>query len=77
MEHLAEVRRKLAEAIRLPLDRDVALGEVSPRLVPTAVALFVTLTFGVGALMSRAPDAALTSHFEAAHAVIESWKIRH
>lgn len=77
VELLAEFRGKLADAIRLPLDRAVALGEVNPQQVPTAVALLVTFTLGVGVLMrSGAPDAEITTHFEAAHALVESWKIR-
>ena len=76
-ELLAEFRRRLADAIRLPLDRAVALGEVSPDQVPTAVALLVTFTLGVGALMrSGASDVELATHFEAAHALVESWKIQ-
>jgi hypothetical protein len=43
--------------------------------VPNAVALLVSLTLGVGVLMrSEASPAELASHFEAAHAVVESWR---
>jgi len=77
-EVLADFRRRLAEAIRLPLDRAVALGEMSPDQVPTAVALLVTFTLGVGVLMrSGASDAELATHFEAAHALVDSWKVGH
>ena len=77
-EVLADFRRRLAEAIRLPLDRAVALGEASPHRVSTAVALLVTFTLGVGVLMrSGASDVELATHFEAAHALVESWKIQH
>ena len=75
---LAEFRRRLADAIRLPLDRAVALGEMSPAQVSTAVALLVTFTLGVGVLMrSGAPEEELAVHFAAAHALVESWKIQH
>jgi TetR/AcrR family transcriptional regulator, transcriptional repressor for nem operon len=75
MEELAEFRRKLGEAIRLPLDRAVALGEIDAQIVPTAVALLVSFTLGVGVLMrGGAPDAELAVHFEAAHALVDSWK---
>lgn len=75
-ELLAEFRQRLADAIRLPLDRAVALREMSPDRVPTAVALLVTFTLGVGVLMrSGATDAELATHFEAAHALVESLKI--
>jgi AcrR family transcriptional regulator len=77
-EVLADFRRRLAEAIRLPLDRAVALGEMSQDQVLIAVALLVTFTLGVGVLMrSGAPDAELATHFEAAHALVDSWKVRH
>jgi TetR/AcrR family transcriptional repressor of nem operon len=77
-EVLADFRRRLAEAIRLPLDRAVALGEMSPDQVPTAVALLVTFTLGVGVLMrSGASEDELATHFDAAHALVESWKIDH
>jgi len=73
---LAEFRRNLAEAIRLPLDRAVALGEMSAEQVPNAVALLVSLTLGVGVLMrSEASPSELARHFEAAHAMVESWRI--
>ena len=76
-ELLAEFRRRLADAIRLPLDRAVALGEMTPDQVPTAVALLVTFTLGVGALMrSGAPEDELATHFDAAHTLVESWKIQ-
>ena len=77
-ELLADFRRQLAEAIRLPVDRAVALGEMNPDTARTAVALLVTFTLGVGVLMrSAAPDVELATHFEAAHAMVESWKIQH
>ena len=77
-EVLADFRRRLAEAIRLPLERAVALGEMSPDQVPTAVALLVTFTLGIGVLMrSGASDVELNTHFEAAHAMVESWRIEH
>ena len=77
-ELLAEFRQRLAEAIRLPLDRAVALGELSPDHVPTLVALLVTFTLGVGVLMrSGATEDELAVHFEAAHAMVESWRLRH
>jgi hypothetical protein len=76
-ELLAEFRRRLAEAIRLPLDRAVALGEMNADRVPTAIALLVTFTLGAGVLMRSGPsDAELATHFDAAHALVESWKIR-
>lgn len=76
-ELLADFRRQLAEAIRLPLDRAVALGEMNPDTAPTAVALLVTFTLGVGVLMrSGASNVELATHFEAAHALVESWKIQ-
>jgi AcrR family transcriptional regulator len=76
-ELLAEFRRRLADAIRLPLDRAVALGEMTPDQVPTAVALLVTFTLGVGALMrSGASEDELATHFDAAHTLVESWKIQ-
>ena len=76
-ELLADFRRKLAEAIRLPLDRAVTLGEMSSDRVPIAVALLVTFTLGVGVLMrSGASDVELATHFDAAHALVESWKIQ-
>ncbi len=75
-ELLTEFRRRLAEAIQLPLDRAVALGEMSPEKVPAAVALLVTFTLGVGVLMrSGASDVELAAHFDAAHALVESLKI--
>lgn len=75
-ELLADFRRRLAEAIRLPLDRAVALGETSPDKVPTAVALLVTFTLGLGVLMrSGAEEDELAAHFDAAHALVESLKI--
>ena len=75
-ELLAKFRRGLAEAIRLPLDRAVAIGEMSAEQVPNAVALLVSLTLGVGVLMrSEASTSELASHFEAAHAAVESWRI--
>ena len=75
MEALAEFRQELAEAIRLPLSRAVTLGEIDPQSVPTAVSLLVTFTLGVGVLMrSGAPDAEIDTHFEAAHALVDSWK---
>jgi len=65
-------------SIRLPLDRAVALGEMSPDQVPIAVALLVTFTLGVGVLMrSGASDAELATHFDAAHTLVEAWKIQH
>jgi TetR/AcrR family transcriptional repressor of nem operon len=77
-EALAEFRRQLAGAIRLPLDRAVVLGELSPDQVPAAVALLVTFTLGVGVLMrSGASGAELATHFDAAHTLVESWKIQH
>jgi TetR/AcrR family transcriptional regulator, transcriptional repressor for nem operon len=76
-EVLTDFRRRLAEAIRLPLDRAVTLGEMSPERVPVAVALLVTFTLGVGVLMrSGASDVELSTHFEAARALVESWKIQ-
>ena len=76
-ELLADFRRQLAEAIRSPLDRAVALGEMNPDRVPTAISLLVTFTLGAGVLMrSGASDVELATHFEAAHALVESWKIQ-
>jgi TetR/AcrR family transcriptional repressor of nem operon len=76
-ELLADFRRRLAEAIRLPLDRAVALGEMRLDQVSTALALLVTFTLGVGVLMrSGAADVELATHFEAAHALVESWRIQ-
>ena len=78
VEELAGFRRKLAEAIRLPLDRAVALGEIDPQVVPTAVSLLVSFTLGVGVLMrAGAPDAELAAHFQAAHALVDSWGNQH
>ena len=76
-EILAEFRRGLTETIRLPLERAVAIGEMSADQVPNAVALLVSLTLGVGVLTrSEASQAELASHFEAAHALVESWRGR-
>ena len=73
-EPLAEFRRGLADAIRLPLDRAVAIGEMSADQVPNAVALLVSLTLGVLVLTrSEASSAELAQHFEAAHALVDSW----
>lgn len=74
---LAEFRRRMGEAIRLPLDRAVALGEMDESAVPSAVALLVSLTLAVGVLMrSGASDDELAAHFDAARAVVESWRSR-
>ena len=74
---LAEFRRRMGDAIRLPLDRAVALGEMDAAAVPSAVALLVSLTLAVGVLMrSGASDDELAAHFAAAQAAVESWKIR-
>lgn len=74
-EVLADFRLQLGDAIRQPLDRAVALGEISAQQVPHAVALLVTLTLGVGVLMrSGAPEAELAAYFEAAHAMVDSWR---
>jgi AcrR family transcriptional regulator len=76
-ELLSQFRRQLAEAIRLPLDRAVALGEMGPDRVAEATALLMTCTLGVGVLMrSGASDAEVETHFAAAHALVESWKIQ-
>lgn len=73
-ELLADFRRQLADAIRQPLDRAVALGEIDAQQVPTAVALLVTFTLGVGVLMrSGASEDELAAHFDAAHALVDSW----
>jgi AcrR family transcriptional regulator len=72
---LHEYRRGLAEAIRMPLDRAVAIGEMSATQVPNALALLESLTLAVGVLMrSGATNAELATHFEAAHALVESWR---
>lgn len=74
---LADFRRGLAEAIRLPIDRAVALGEMRAKQVPNAVALLVSLTLGVGVLMrSEASHDEMAAHFEAAHAMVESWRVQ-
>jgi len=74
-ELLAQYRRGLADSIRMPLERAVALGEMSADQVPDAVALLVTLTLGVGVLMrSEASSAELARHFKAVHAMVESWR---
>ena len=44
VKDMAEFRRQLAEAIRVPLDRAVALGEMDPDRVTTAAAMLVTFT---------------------------------
>jgi AcrR family transcriptional regulator len=76
-ELLTEFRRQLADAIRLPLERAVALGEMRPDRVSHAVALLVTFTLGVGVLMrGGASDAELATHFEAAHALVDSWSVQ-
>jgi len=76
-ELLADFRQRLADAIRLPLDRAVARGEISPDHVPTLVALLVTFTLGVGVLMrSGAPEGELATHFDAAHALVEAWRLQ-
>jgi AcrR family transcriptional regulator len=76
-ELLTDFRLRLADAIRLPLDRAVALGEITADRVPNAVALLVSFTLGVGVLMrSGASDAELGAHFEAAHALVDSWTTR-
>jgi hypothetical protein len=57
--------------------RAVALGEMSADRVPHAVALLVSFTLGVGVLMrSGASDVELAPHFEAAHALVESWNVQ-
>jgi len=77
-ETLAVFRRRLADAIQLPLDRAVARGEISADRVPTAVALLVTFTLGVGVLMrSGASDVELATHFTAAHDLVDSWRVQH
>jgi hypothetical protein len=51
---------------------------MSPDHVPIAVALLVTFTLGVGVLMrSGASEDELAAHFDAAHALVESWKLQH
>ncbi len=75
-EVLAAFRRNVGDAIRLPLDRAVALGEMRADQVPVAVALLVTFTLGIGVLMrSGAAASEFATHFEAAHAMVESWRI--
>ena len=75
-EQLADYRSRLGDAIRMPLDRAVALGEISATRVPSAVALLLSLTLAVGVLMrSGATHAELARHFEAAHAAVESWRL--
>jgi len=72
---LSEFRTRLAEAVRLPLERAVALGEMNSDRVAGAVALLVTFTLGVGVLMrSGASGAEMASHFEAAHELVDSWR---
>lgn len=74
-ELLTDFRRQLADAVRLPLDRAVALGEMSPDRVPTLVALLVTFTLGVGVLMrGGASEDELATHFVAAHALLDAWR---
>lgn len=74
-EALAGFRRQLGDAIRQPVDRAVTLGEISPQQVPTAIALLVTFTLGVGVLMrSGASESELAEHFQAAHALVDSWR---
>ena len=76
-QQLADFRRGMAEAVRVPLDRAVALGEVSPDQVPHAVALLVSFTLGLGVLMrSEASPEELTEQFAAAHQLVESWRLR-
>ncbi len=76
-QQLIDFRVGLANAVRLPLERAAAMGEISPDQVPNAVAMLVCFTLGVGVLMrSEAPTAELAQHFAAAHAVVESWRIR-
>lgn len=71
---LSDFRQQLGDAIRQPLERAVALGEIDPQRVPIAIALLVTFTLGVGVLMrSGASEAELAAHFEAAHALVDSW----
>lgn len=73
-EMLAEFRRKLADAIRQPVDRAVALGEISPDRAPTLVTLLVAFTLGTGVLMrSAASTAEMAAHFEAAHELVRSF----
>ena len=48
---LAEFRSRLGDAIRMPLDRAVALGELRAAQLPNAVALLVSLTLAAGVLM--------------------------
>ena len=73
---LADFRRRLAEAVRLPLERAVALGEMNADQVPNAAVLLVTFTLGVGVLMrGAAPEAEIAAHFAAAHDLVDSWRI--
>ena len=72
----SDYRRQLGEMIRLPLNRAVAKGEMSADQVEHAATLLVSLTFGLGVLMrSGAPGASIDAHFEAMHAMVESWRI--
>lgn len=74
---LAEFRRGLADAIRLPIDRAVALGEMRAADVDVAVALLVSLTLGIGVLMrGEASREEFAAHFDAAHALVDSWRIQ-
>jgi len=72
----SEYRQELGAMVRLPLDRAVAKGEMRSEQVPHAVALLVSLTFGLGVLMrSGAPGTTIDAHFAAMHAMVESWRV--
>jgi TetR/AcrR family transcriptional repressor of nem operon len=74
---LADFRRGLADAIRLPIERAVAIGEMRADQVANAVALLVSLTLGIGVLMRGAASREeLAAHFEAAHAMVDSWRVQ-
>ncbi len=73
-----EFRSALAESIRKPLQRAVALNEIEASDVPRAVALLLSLTLALGVLMrGGASLSELAAHFGASHAAIESWRIDH
>ena len=76
-EQLAKFRQGVADTVRVPLERAVALGEMDVDQVPNAVALLVSFTFGLGVLMrSEAPPEELAQQFTAAHQLVESWRRR-
>ncbi len=73
----ADFRESLRSLIRQPLERAFVLGEISGEVVPGAVALMLSLTLGVSVLMRAGADPLeIAAHFDAAHAAVESWRLK-